>query len=53
MMRIPVIVLLAGVVLLGFWPGLLSGVTGLASNSLVQMFGSASAAAAATAAYLP
>ncbi len=38
-MMVPLVILLAGVVVIGFWPGLLQGITTSAGSSLVSMFG--------------
>ncbi len=40
LMVAPLVVLLAVVVVLGFWPGLIEGITGPAATTLVSMFGS-------------
>jgi formate hydrogenlyase subunit 3/multisubunit Na+/H+ antiporter MnhD subunit len=39
MMGVPLVVLTVGVVVLGFWPALINGLTGPAASSLLQMFG--------------
>ena len=39
LMAAPIVLLLAAVVVLGFWPGLVQGITGQAGLSLISMFG--------------